>query len=164
MNGQGFSADKIALLVSNSRDDEESSSDEEAIGDFTSDSHTYVLSSESLAHGSRAILSLPSPAERDSLLLCEASDSEDTASAKNDEDIVGDSGTINNSDNEAEDEAEDNDSEVDNNDANDSAGDSSDSEFEFTWCDIKPNFVEPDLPDFMNLLASAVKLVLQNPQ
>ena len=25
---------------------------------------------------------------------------------------------------------------------------SSNSEFEFSWCDIEPNFVEPDLPDF----------------
>ena len=109
------------------RVNEESSSDDEAIGDFTSDGHTYVLSSESLTHDSRVILLLPSPAERDSLLHFETSDSEGTASycAENDEDIVSNSGTINNSDNVAEDEEEDNDSEVENNDnnANDNADD-----------------------------------------
>ena len=107
-------------MVTNSRENEESSSDDEAIGDFTSDGYTYVLSSESLTHDSRAIFSLPLPAERDSLLHFETSDSEDTASycAENDEDIVGDSGTINNSDNVAEGEVEDNDSEVENNDNN----------------------------------------------
>ena len=98
-------------------------------GDFTSDVHTYVVSSESLTHGSRTILSLTLPAERDSLLLCEELDLKPWPfCADIDEDIAGNSGTINSSDNETEYKAEENDSEVENNDnnADDNASNSSD--------------------------------------
>ena len=75
---------------------------------------------------------------------------EDTVSyCTENKDIVGNSAIINNSDNEAEDKVEDNDGEVENNDDNtdDNATDSSNSEFEFTWCDVEA-IVEPDMPNF----------------
>ena len=139
MNRRGLSADEIALLVSSARDSEESSSDDEAIGDFTSDGHSYVLSGESLAHASRATLSLPPPAERDSLLLYETLDFDDMATYEDNEDTVDNDRASNNEAEDNDNIAEDNGNQID---------DSSDSEFAFTWCDIEPNFVEPDLPDF----------------
>ena len=78
MSVQRLSAGKIALLVCNNCDGNESVGEDEAIGDFTaSDGCSYVLLGHSLVQSSRTTLSLPLPAKRDSLLLCETSDLED---------------------------------------------------------------------------------------
>ena len=103
-------------------------------------------------------LSLPLSAERDSLLSCETSDLEnELEDSREDEYTINlneDAGTTsNNAD--SNNEAEDSDSEVDNS-----------SDFEFAWCDIHANFVEPDLPDFQEPVgvtseASSVKSPLE---
>ena len=160
MSVQRLSAGEIALLVCNNCDGNEYGSEDEAIGDFTaSDGCSYVLSGDSLVQSSRTTLSLPLPAERDSLLLCETSDLEDELEdSREDEytavDLNEDAGTTsNNAD--SDNEAEDSDSKVDNS-----------SDFEFVWCDIDANFVEPDLADFqepvgVNSEASSAKSPLE---
>ena len=106
-----------------------------------------VLSSESLVQASRTAFVLASPCERDSLLLCESSDfdvaNDDCLDDTSDDTLAGNEGeSVGNAamiDNDYNSEAEESGSEVD---------DDNESEFEFNWCEVEPNFVEPDLPDF----------------
>ena len=138
-----YTATQLVSLVNDGFDDDDfSSDDDEAVGDFTTmDGQSFVLTSESLIQASRTTFVLPSPCERDSLLLCESSDFDvanddcldDTALAGSEGESIGLVATS---------EAEESSSEVDDD------SDGSESEFEFNWCEVEPNFVEPDLPDF----------------
>jgi len=137
-----FSAEEIALLVSDVVCEDEESSDDEYAGDFTtSDGQTFVLSSESLYHSSRMTSSMPFPSEMDSLLLCETSDfdtaNDDRSETGGDEIIDEDDGAACRNDGNSETV-----------DSSNEADDSRDWEFEYKWCDVEENFAEPDLPDF----------------
>ena len=144
-----YTANQMVLLVCDDIDDDDfSSDDDEAVGDFTTkDGQSFVLSSESLVQVSRTAFVLASLCERDSLLLCESSDfdvaNDDCLDDTSDDTLAGNEGeSVGNAamiDNDYNSEAEESGSEVD---------DGNESEFKFNWCEVEPNFVEPDLPDF----------------